>query len=146
MRMFGLVIACVSLVTAMGLSSSVEVFLNLPSALIVISVGFGTLLFAHGQRSFDLLARALTSSIEASEAADAAVVAQSASKSFHCAGILGFIIGLVAMLANLDDPSAIGPAVAVTLLTVFYSVAVSTLLWNPTERRMRALAMEHSEA
>src|SRR5690606_40889221 len=32
-------------------------------------------------------------------------------------GMIGTLIGLVAMLANMDDPKAIGPAMAVALLT-----------------------------
>ena len=59
---------------------------------------------------------------------------------------MGFIVGVVAMLANLDDPSAIGPAVAVALLTVLYGCAMSTILWTPTERRMRTLAHKHASA
>ena len=37
-------------------------------------------------------------------------------------GLMGTVIGLVNMLANLDDPSAIGPAMAVALLTMLYGV------------------------
>ena len=37
-------------------------------------------------------------------------------------GLTGTVIGLVNMLANLDDPSAIGPAMAVALLTILYGV------------------------
>ena len=37
-------------------------------------------------------------------------------------GLLGTLIGLVNMLAQLDDPTAIGPAMAVALLTLFYGV------------------------
>ena len=37
-------------------------------------------------------------------------------------GLIGTVIGLVNMLANLDDPSAIGPAMAVALLTILYGV------------------------
>ena len=35
-------------------------------------------------------------------------------------GMIGTLIGLVIMLLKLDDPSAIGPAMAVALLTTFY--------------------------
>jgi len=39
-------------------------------------------------------------------------------------GLMGTVIGLVNMLANLDDPTAIGPAMAVALLTMFYGVII----------------------
>ena len=32
-------------------------------------------------------------------------------------GMIGTVIGLVAMMANMDDPKAIGPAMAAALLT-----------------------------
>ena len=37
-------------------------------------------------------------------------------------GLAGTLIGLVSMLQNMDDPTAIGPAMAVALLTLFYGV------------------------
>jgi flagellar motor component MotA len=40
------------------------------------------------------------------------------------AGAIGTVIGLVQMLQNLSDPSAIGPAMAVSLLTMFYGMTV----------------------
>ena len=40
-------------------------------------------------------------------------------------GMIGALIGLVAMLANLSGPSAIGPARAVALLTTLYGAAIA---------------------
>jgi chemotaxis protein MotA len=41
-------------------------------------------------------------------------------------GMLGTLVGLVAMLANLSDPSAVGPAMAVALLTTMYGALIGT--------------------
>jgi chemotaxis protein MotA len=46
-------------------------------------------------------------------------------------GMIGTLIGLVAMLANMDDPKAIGPAMAVALLTTLYGAMVATMLSLP---------------
>ena len=35
-------------------------------------------------------------------------------------GMIGTVIGLVAMMANMDDPKAIGPAMAAALLTTLW--------------------------
>ncbi len=35
-------------------------------------------------------------------------------------GMLGTLVGLVLLLQNLDDPSAIGPAMAVALINIFW--------------------------
>ncbi|MGB0591885.1 MAG: MotA/TolQ/ExbB proton channel family protein [Myxococcota bacterium] len=139
MRFLGLIVALGTLALAMSLSSSLMHYINGPSVLLVCAVGLGTVLFSHGPKGLGLLLRALGSEVTRDEAEEAASVALSATKSFHCAGIMGFLIGSIAMLANLDDPAAIGPAVAVALLTVLYGFGASTLLWMPTERRMRAL-------
>lgn len=39
-------------------------------------------------------------------------------------GMIGTLIGLVAMLLKMDDPAAIGPAMAVALLTTFYGALI----------------------
>lgn len=46
-------------------------------------------------------------------------------------GMLGTLVGLVKMLASLDDPSAIGPKMAIALLTTFYGVLMANLVFIP---------------
>jgi chemotaxis protein MotA len=46
-------------------------------------------------------------------------------------GMIGTLIGLVQMLTQLDDPSAIGPAMAVALLTTLYGALMAYLVFNP---------------
>ena len=46
-------------------------------------------------------------------------------------GITGCLIGLVNMLRNLDDPSHIGPAMAVALLTPLYGCLLGELFLRP---------------
>ncbi len=46
-------------------------------------------------------------------------------------GMIGTLIGLVMMLARLDDPSAIGPGMAVALLTTFYGALMANLIFIP---------------
>ncbi len=41
-------------------------------------------------------------------------------------GMTGTLVGLVAMLANLSDPSSVGPAMAVALLTTMYGSLLGT--------------------
>jgi chemotaxis protein MotA len=46
-------------------------------------------------------------------------------------GMVGTLIGLVQMLANMDDPASIGPAMAVALLTTFYGAVFANLIFIP---------------
>ena len=46
-------------------------------------------------------------------------------------GMVGTLIGLVQMLADLSDPDAIGPAMATALLTTFYGAVLANLIFIP---------------
>ncbi len=46
-------------------------------------------------------------------------------------GMIGTLIGLVAMLLNMADPSAIGPAMAVALLTTMYGAMIGNIVGAP---------------
>jgi len=46
-------------------------------------------------------------------------------------GMIGTLIGLVAMLLNMSDPSAIGPSMAVALLTTMYGAMIGNIFGNP---------------
>lgn len=46
-------------------------------------------------------------------------------------GLIGTLVGLVQMLGNLSDPSTIGPAMAVALLTTFYGAILAHMILIP---------------
>jgi chemotaxis protein MotA len=46
-------------------------------------------------------------------------------------GMIGTLIGLVQMLATLDDPASIGPSMAVALLTTLYGALLANLFFIP---------------
>ena len=55
-------------------------------------------------------------------------------------GLVGTIIGLVRMFASIDDPSALGGAMAVALLTTLYGAVLATLVAMPVAARLRRIA------
>lgn len=58
-------------------------------------------------------------------------------------GMTGTLVGLVQMLSNMDDPSAIGPAMAVALLTTLYGAVIANLVCLPVADKLTAkLAVE----
>ncbi|HEY9548141.1 MAG TPA: MotA/TolQ/ExbB proton channel family protein [Kiloniellaceae bacterium] len=59
-------------------------------------------------------------------------------------GLIGTLIGLVQMLGSLDDPSSIGPAMAVALLTTFYGAVLANMVFNPLAGKLERNA--HIEA
>jgi chemotaxis protein MotA len=46
-------------------------------------------------------------------------------------GMIGTLIGLVQMLANLSDPSGIGQGMATALITTFYGAFAANLIFIP---------------
>jgi len=55
-------------------------------------------------------------------------------------GMIGTLIGLVGMLQNMSDPKAIGPAMAVALLTTMYGAIVANVLAKPISEKLAALS------
>ncbi len=52
-------------------------------------------------------------------------------------GMIGTLIGLIQMLQNLNDPSAIGPAMAVAMITTFYGAFVANLIFLPLANKAK---------
>ena len=46
-------------------------------------------------------------------------------------GLIGTLVGLIQMLSNLNDPSSLGPAMAVALLTTFYGAVMAYMVFAP---------------
>ncbi|WP_369601464.1 flagellar motor protein PomA [Hahella sp. SMD15-11] len=51
-------------------------------------------------------------------------------------GMIGTLVGLVAMLSNMDDPKSIGPAMAVALLTTLYGAMLSNMVALPIKDKL----------
>lgn len=56
-------------------------------------------------------------------------------------GMLGTLIGLIQMLAQLDNPASVGPAMAVALLTTFYGSFLATMIFLPIAGKLKARTM-----
>ncbi|OPJ57094.1 flagellar motor protein [Alkalithermobacter paradoxus] len=52
-------------------------------------------------------------------------------------GMVGTLIGLINMLRKLDDPSTIGPAMAVALITTFYGSLLANLVFLPIANKLK---------
>ena len=52
-------------------------------------------------------------------------------------GMIGTLIGLVQMLKSMDDPSQIGPGMAVALLTTLYGALVANAIAMPLSAKLK---------
>ena len=95
------------------IGSNPLIFIDVVSLIIFLSVILFAVLTKHGVKSF----KQFFISIEERDR-----ISRSVMTSSIFAGIIGYIVGMILMLSNLSDPSAIGPAMAISLLTVFYGL------------------------
>jgi len=51
-------------------------------------------------------------------------------------GMIGTLVGLVQMLANMGDPKSIGPAMAVALLTTLYGAIIANMIAFPIMQKL----------
>lgn len=61
---------------------------------------------------------------------------------FPAWGMIGTLIGLINLLQSLDDPSSIGPAMALALITTFYGSVLANLVCNPIATKLEIKSKE----
>lgn len=57
-------------------------------------------------------------------------------------GMIGTLIGLINMLGSLDDPTTIGPAMAVALITTLYGSLIANMLFGPMAVKLKVKSGE----
>ncbi|MCL1889872.1 MAG: MotA/TolQ/ExbB proton channel family protein [Desulfovibrionaceae bacterium] len=55
---------------------------------------------------------------------------------FPAFGMIGTLVGLVQMLANMDDPKSVGPAMAVAILTTLYGAIMANMVCLPMAKKL----------
>ena len=59
-------------------------------------------------------------------------------------GLIGTLIGLVAMLGQMEDPSKIGPSMAVALVGTFYGAFTANIIANPIAGKLKTRSAEEA--
>ncbi len=52
-------------------------------------------------------------------------------------GMIGTLLGLISMLANMDDPKGLGPAMALALITTLYGSLMANILFVPMADKLK---------
>ncbi len=139
---FGLMLAVAVMLGGIMMGAPLIIFFDVPSmligpfatvALLVATFGFGTVCSA-----FDAGLRGMFQSADKPRDPEkmrvTGMVATSGINYSMLTGFMGGLIGLVQMLQNMSDPSAIGPAMAVCLLSAFYAAAMVMFVYYPMAR------------
>ena len=120
-------------------------FVNIPSVLIVFGLTFFALV-ASGNKIGLLLSLLTRKDVSPDELHDASYTVFMAGRYSMSAGAVGVFIGLVLMLTNMDDPAALGPSMAICLLTALYGTILKYFIYAPILHRIEARITEsHKE-
>lgn len=71
-------------------------------------------------------------------------ITRRASEVAPAMGLIGTLVGLVQMLADLENPETIGPAMAVALLTTFYGAILGTIVMAPLAVKLEKYASDQA--
>ncbi|MGB4659627.1 MAG: hypothetical protein WBI07_10625 [Mobilitalea sp.] len=145
-----LIALCIFFVVIIGtfmFTSGMSAFFDIPTLIVLISLFipmmFASGLFADFIRAFNIIA---TKSKEYTmiELKKSLTAIQLAIKLILASGLLLSIIGVVAVLSQLADPSKIGPSLAVVILSVLYTLFTIILLL-PIEYCIKSLLFEREK-
>ena len=109
------------------------IFVNIPSALIVVGLTFGGLL-AGGRNIGQFCSVLFDKNASPSQLMDANETAHDAGNYAMGSGFVGTLIGAILMLGSIEDPVAIGPSMAIAILTVLYAVLLKYFIFTPISR------------
>lgn len=59
-------------------------------------------------------------------------------------GMIGTLIGLINMLRSLSNTDALGPSMAVALVTTFYGVVLANLVFNPMSKKLKVMTAQEA--
>ncbi len=95
-----------------------------------------------GEEVENILRRDITATIQ--RHAKSTSILRRAAEFAPAMGLIGTLIGLVQMLGSLDDPSTIGPSMAVALLTTFYGAVLANMVFSPMASKLERNSAEET--
>ncbi|MCE5249901.1 MotA/TolQ/ExbB proton channel family protein [bacterium] len=136
---FGIIILIAVCLYGMMSGTSLLLFINPPSLVIVVGILVGGILVPFGcSIPLNAMKKAHQKEgvVNPDELRQYLQFFDYASRLSIGAGIVGTLIGITQMLALINDPSMIGPSLAVALLTAFYGVLLSELVFRPLKHAL----------
>lgn len=119
MRLLSTSLAMGFFIIVMALGAPLTIFIDIPSILIVLGPVLAVIIAHHGFHGFQNIFK-VDKSTE---------VLKSIGTTAQLAGLLGSAIGIILMLQNLNDPAALGPAIAVSLLSPLLGMGLFLLTY-----------------
>lgn len=115
---------------------SISAFISPQTLFLVSGLSFFLLLGAHGKSFLSFIPESIKTlffdPLEQNQ--EFAQIAMDGEKFSLASGMIGVVVGLVTLLGHLDDPSSIGPAMAMSLLSVVYGLFLSECFFSVIAR------------
>ncbi|MCT4509519.1 MAG: hypothetical protein N4A48_12345 [Tepidibacter sp.] len=126
-RILAIVFLLLSLIGTASMGSEVRLFVDIPSLILIILFTFPMLILADLFQDFIRGYKIATGSFEytlkelkaSKNAMDLCI------KLVYISSVIGAIIGFVSSIRYIGDLSKVGPAIAVSILTVFYAFIIN---------------------
>jgi flagellar motor component MotA len=140
-RLIGLNILVVMVGGTMMLGGKIGIYIDIPSIVLIVGALLGGSLLCF---SLEQLADAFKAVVQGPDAervpawqqqVRAAVFGRLYLLSWG-SGLVGTLIGVIAMLSDLSDPASIGSGIAVALLTAFYGAMLAELVFGPMQQTL----------
>lgn len=146
-RITTVVLAMAVLVVGITMRAPLLIFVDPPSILLATLAPMLMMVVTYGRRSADL-ARAVgawlmgrdSNALDPAAHRAVATMARDYGQYAVVNGCVCALLGHVMMLQDLSDPSAIGPALAVSLLTIFYGFVIQLVVAVPVSHHHLAMA------
>lgn len=142
-RLFGIAFTVWTVIAAIVLGGPIGIFINIPSFVVVVGVATGLQVATVGVRDFVRMVYSFRMiAIELPPSAlrnNLAAEMRGFARYLYVAGAIGAIIGLVQILANINDWSMFPIALAVDLLALLYATLLSECLVRPCANRVEYL-------
>ena len=133
-KLIGLIISLASLALMLVLEGHIGMFIDMPSAIIMIGTFFGGAIFGYGNNIFSFIRNSRKQRISSSELFITLDFYDYLTRLVLYSGIFSFLTGSLLLLAQADDMSRIGPNIALSLLTCLYACIIGYLVIQPLKQ------------
>lgn len=134
MYFIGIFFYLLIIILAMNFYGIAGVMINTISLLIILGINFAVIIGTRSIRDFTYAIKVLSSkeiNNNKNNLTNSISLFHLLWKSTLGAGIIGFIIGIVSLFRTIDNPSTVGPALAVSITSVLYSIIIAIGIFLP---------------
>lgn len=135
-QLIGLLLTVLTLVLAVLVTNQTEVLIDPYALLLILGCVFGVMFFSYGSHSFSIFRYASQPIKNQKEYFWVISFFDNLSNTAIGAGVIGTLMGQVAILSSLDDKASLMPATGVSILTIVYGYLLAKLVFEPLKQNV----------